>query len=159
MTSSLQPTTTFFTRTTLFVTLLSLTHSFAGSVVAQAAGADQPTISRMCVWNANKSIWRALNLTREQIAQLDVIRRRYPAVVGGQWSVEEDRVDMYIIAPRTAQGPAGPSPAPAPQPTGTREAAGPPRIPGAREVLLGLQVELREVLSAAQLRKWAMLCK
>ena len=149
----------FTTRTTYIVLLFTFTCGFVGPAAAQEAVADQPRISRMCVWNANKSIWRALNLTRDQIAQLDVIRRRYPAVVGGQWSVEEDSVDMYIIAPRTAPGPSGPSPTPAPQPTGTREAAGPPRIPRAREVLLGLQVELREVLSAAQLRKWAVLCK
>lgn len=159
MTTTLQAIKHITTRTTSIVLLSTFTCGFAGSVAAQEAVADQPRISWMCVWNANKSIWRALKLSRSQIAQLDVIRRRYPAVVGGQWRVEDDSVDTYIVAQRTAQGPAGPSPSPGLQRSETRGSGGPPRITGAREELLGLQVELREVLTEAQLRKWAVLCK
>lgn len=92
------------------------------------------TISRMCLWNADHHTWSTLHLDRGQVARLDEMRMRYPAVVDAQWIHEEEPV-----AQSTMQG-IGPAPIPGPGPR------------------TGLQAELRRVLSTDQLRRWYLLC-
>ncbi len=131
----------------------------AGTALAQGAAVRPPTISRMCLWNADKAVWRALDLNRDQVRHLNVIRQRYPAVVQGVWTSGPDSVDVNT----QDVGQQNPFGASSPSAQGMRAQAsvkngGNPQGPGARIEHIGLQAELREVLSDAQLRRWEELC-
>lgn len=130
----------------------------AGTARGQLAALRPPVISRMCLWNADKAMWRALGVKRDQVRHLDVIRQRYPAVVGGQWTNQEDSAladtsDARHVNPISSP----PSSAPGVQrgPGRSNGAAGPS---GVRPESIGLQAELREVLSDEQLRMWEERC-
>ena len=82
----------------LYLLLLFIPAAFCTtrSAVAQRAPVGQPVISRMCLWNAGKAVWRALDLHRDQVRHLNVIRQRYPAVVQGQWVSGSDSADVDL---------------------------------------------------------------
>ena len=129
----------------------------AGTARAQIAAVRPPTISRMCLWNADNATWRALGVKRDQVRHLNVIRQRYPAVVHGQWMNEADSTlaDTPEAGHPTPIG-SPPSSAQGMQ-RGTGMSNGPSR-PGVRQEHIGLQAELREVLSDEQLRLWEERC-
>ncbi len=118
---------------------------------------DLPTISRTCLWNADRNTWSELGLKRKQIVRLKDIRARYPAVVDGQWIVNEqndaDDAERSNVAADTIVGPdltsngahASGSPVPNGQPWG-------------RARVSGLQAELRAVLTPKELLRWSRLC-
>ncbi len=118
-----------------------------------------PHVSRMCLWNADKHVWRALHLGRDQVRHLNVIRQRYPAVIQGQWMNEAD--SAATNTPDAGRVDPIPTPSPASQGLRARTAgksAVNPFGPEARMERPGLQAELREVLSYEQLRRWEELC-
>lgn len=101
----------------------------------QAQHAGDTSISRACLWNGDRGTWSALRLKPAQIERLSEIRARYPAVVEGQWRLEEEVPPERI----PGQG-SGPARNPEPAPT------------------TGLQAELRAVLSPEQIKLWHQLC-
>ena len=131
----------------------------AGTATAQDAPLRPPVISRMCLWNADKEVWRSLRLYRDQVRHLNVLRQRYPAVVQGQWTSGPDSADMDTREP----GQPDPVVASYGSAQGLRaQASGPisgnPHGPEGRMQRMGLQAELREVLTYTQLRRWEALC-
>ena len=146
----------------LYLLLLFIPAAFCTtrSAVAQRAPVGQPVISRMCLWNAGKAVWRALDLHRDQVRHLNVIRQRYPAVVQGQWVSGSDSADVDLhYAGRLNRIQAASLPAQGMRARASGKNSGNPHEPEVRMERLGLQTELREVLSDAQLRKWEELCK
>lgn len=144
--------------TRLLLLICGIALCTAGTALAQGVAVRAPTISRMCLWNADKAVWRALGVKRDQVQHLNVIRLRYPAVVQGQWMNEGDTV--VTTTPDGGQRPLG-----SPLPTAQGMRAGPalnsgdnPFGPETSMERLGLQAELREVLSYEQLRLWEQLC-
>ena len=128
-------------------------------ILSQAPVVRTPHVSRMCLWNADKHVWRALHLGRDQVRHLNVIRQRYPAVIQGQWMNDVDT--LAINAPDA--GPQKPIGTPSPSGQGMRagpavQSGGNPIGTGTRMEHIGLQAELREVLSDEQLRRWEELC-
>ena len=145
--------------TRLLLLICGIALCTAGTALAQGVAVRAPTISRMCLWNADKAVWRALGVKRDQVQHLNVIRLRYPAVVQGQWMNDVDT--LAINAPDA--GPQKPIGTPSPSGQGMRagpavQSGGNPIGTGTRMEHIGLQAELREVLSDEQLRRWEELC-
>ena len=122
-----------------------------GTAYAQRSYVDQPYITRVCLWNADKHTWRALDLERAQVHRLIELRKQFPAVVDGQWMDPGDEAK-----PPTSGWRGGPvvtssyhgDPVPPPLPAG--RASIPP--------FSALQTELRKVLSMEQLMEWQRMC-
>jgi hypothetical protein len=100
---------------------------------------EPPTISRMCLWNANRDTWSELDLSRSQIHRMEVIKRRYPAVVEGQWMLEDNERQPQA-AGNTSMTPIGDP------------------VLLASEQPRDLQSELRAVLTPDQLAAWVAYC-
>jgi hypothetical protein len=115
---------------------------------AQLNTRPEPQISRMCLWNGDRSMWSELGLTKRQIVKLENIRKRYPAVVDGQWLDEQLLQSVQETAPSEKGGAGGPD-----APTIDKER---PKTPPVKSE--GLQAELRTVLSEEQLEHWQLLC-
>ncbi|MBL7951104.1 MAG: hypothetical protein JNM62_05235 [Flavobacteriales bacterium] len=107
---------------------------YVSGVAAQSETSDMYTISKTCLWNADRDTWSDLNLKRFQVDRLVDMRSRYPAVVGAQWVLEADEptADMSGTVTSTANTGVG----------STR----------------ALQKELRELLSPEQLKRWHQRC-
>lgn len=118
---------------------------------------DLPIISRTCLWNADRDTWSELGLKRKQVVRLKDIRARYPAVVDGQWIVNEendaDDAGRSTIGADTIVGPDLTS-------NGTHGSGSalPDRQPWGGRPVSGLQAELRSVLSPKELLEWSRLC-
>ena len=115
---------------------------------------DMPNISRVCLWNADKDTWRALDLDRAQVWRLNQLRQQYPAVVDGQWV---DCGDEVVTSHSPWRG------GPAASTTDSRDLAAQPGNTAPGEHTKGrsfhdLQEELREVLSEQELRAWERMC-
>lgn len=128
---------------------------FAAGIVnttrAQTHAPEAPYISRVCLWNADKETWRALDLKRAQVNRLAELRKQYPAVVDGQWMLHDDEVRI----PRGiwAGGPAV-DPMAAKMPTDEALQSICSNTPS----FTSLQNDLRKVLSVEQLRSWERMC-
>ena len=131
---------------------------------AQAQGdelsSQAPTISRVCLWNADNTTWKTLGLKRSQIARMQELRLEYPAVVDGQWvgneedvapaPVQNERVDAEPNISTSIAGPAAGAAAPVQvKEISTQPPAAAPK---------GLQYHMREVLTPVQLQRWAKEC-
>lgn len=104
-------------------------------------------------------MWRALHLKRNQIQHLDVIRQRYPAVVDGQWIHHADSADTSLYLLGTSDPIARSAPPVPSMPDGRTGKGNGRSLPnGVRVENIGLQAELREVLTDAQLREWETIC-
>lgn len=117
-------------------------------VFAQWTPQGLPRISRMCLWNGDKTTWSKLNLSRYQVSQMEELRRQYPAVIDAQWVVDEDdapEISHAAIGQPAASDAIGAS--------GDKQFKTQPPTAGDR-----LQAELRLVLSADQIRRWHRLC-
>ncbi len=118
---------------------------------------DLPTISRTCLWNADRNTWSELGLKRKQIVRLKDIRARYPAVVDGQWIVNEqndaDDADRSPVVADTIVGPDLTSNGA--HGSGSAAANG---QPWGGVAVSGLQAELRAVLTPKELLRWSRLC-
>lgn len=141
-----------------FITIVAL----PASAQVDPGDAHIATISRSCLWNADQSTWKTLGLKRAQIVRLNELRLQYPAVVDGQWVADEemniapvpDREDHVGVDPTLSTSVKGSAASTAPPAqssvTNTAETAFRPT---------GLQYQLREVLTPAQLRRWAEECE
>ncbi len=132
------------------------------SAKAQEGSADAPaTISRVCLWNADQSTWKVLGLKRAQIVRMNELRLQYPAVVDGQWVAEEE----IHVAPDTGRDNAGVDPTLSTSLKGPAAGAAPlekstrTTSPETAARSTGLQYQLREVLTPAQLSRWAKECE
>lgn len=139
--------------------VLLLIGSFSGASRALAQGAvtdpGEPVISRMCLWNADPATWKLLNVKHRQIKLLNEIKLKYPAVVGGQWDVEDEGGDAMTPLDGTEHLTSGARPSPsATQPAGAHEQS----VHGLPKAQSGMQADLRAVLTMKQLRAWASLC-
>ena len=125
---------------------------------AQEGSADAPaTISRVCLWNADQSTWKELGLKRAQIIRMNELRLKYPAVVDGQWVADEEIVaapDPVRVDPSLSTSLKGPAAGTAPLEKSTRATS-----PETAIRSTGLQYQLREVLTPAQLSRWAKECE
>ncbi len=139
--------------------MFTTAYCVAGTASAQDPAVRQPTITRMCLWNGDKTTWRALDLKRSQVMLLAVIRQRYPAVVAGQWNFEEDSAATYVPDPALSDPAFNPTATAAMRGMQGGSDPGNARSSGVRKESIGLQAELREVLTFSQLRKWEALCK
>lgn len=147
----------YFTYCLFLASVFSLS---AFTVKAQTSDArTQPTISRVCLWNADKDTWNTLGLKRSQIARMAELREQYPAVVDGQWVEVEDEIMPAIgerqsdVAPNASTSITGPALGAAA--TGTKIED---RTPDTTTRSTGLQHELRAVLTPLQLQRWAEEC-
>lgn len=111
--------------------IFTLACSVHAPTLAQAQQTGDLAISRTCLWNADRATWSDLHAKRKQVARLERIRQRYPAVVDGQWLFHEEDAPIEPAGSPPATNPTAPA---------------------------GLQAELREVLSAKQLARWHKLC-
>jgi hypothetical protein len=116
---------------------------------AQLYTEPAPQISRMCLWNGDRNMWSELGLSKRQIIKVEDIRKRYPAVVDGQW-LDEQVIQSVQEPPSTEKGGAG-TPSDAPATPAVEQ-----KVP--RTSTEGLQAELRSVLSVQQLEHWQLLC-
>ena len=128
------------------------------SAKAQEGSADAPaTISRVCLWNADQSTWKELGLKRAQIVRMNELRLQYPAVVDGQWVAEEEMdvaPEPVRVDPSLSTSLKGPAAGTAPLEKSTRATS-----PETAIRSTGLQYQLREVLTPAQLSRWAKECE
>lgn len=122
-------------------------------------GTLPPVISKVCLWNADNTTWRSLGLRPSQIDQLDKLRKRYPAVVDGQWIGSDAEVTTPIVEQSKAvdlnvstsiSGPA--------RPVAETETVDEARTQPPMDRTMGLQDHLRSVLTPGQLRRWAKKC-
>jgi len=118
-------------------------------------GTPLPNISRVCLWNADRATWKELRLKKPQIERLRQLRLLYPAVVNGQWVVIDDAAplpdEQYWVrgGPNRRQSTTGHGAAAREKERRSTTATVPQE---------GLQNDVREVLTAKQLRNWARLC-
>lgn len=136
----------------------------ASSAKAQVGNDDAqpPVISRVCLWNADQTTWKALGLKRSQIERMNELRQLYPAVVDGQWVASED-MDLAPDPIREDRAGADPS-----LTTSIKGSAAGTAIPEESSGIntpdtavrnRSLQYQLREVLTPGQLRRWAQQCE
>jgi len=111
-----------------------------GSIHAQGPppSKEVAVVTRMCLWNADKAMWSRLGLRKDQIRQMQAIRERYPAVIEGQWIMED-----------TVQAPGNRGAAYDPASSMNAAAAPAPQ---------GMQAEVRAVLTPEQVNKWMAWC-
>lgn len=124
----------------------------AVSATAQGVNAAEPlpNISRACLWNADRDMWKELGLKKAQIERMRQLRLFYPAVVDGQWITVDDGAPIIDEPQWTRSGPqrrgsTGRGASAATSQAGRRANATVPQE--------GLQNDVREVLTPKQLRK------
>lgn len=148
-------------RRSYFLIIIYLVTVTALSAQAQPGNEDRQlaNISRVCLWNADHSTWKTLGLKRWQIARMNELRLLYPAVVGGQWVVDEDDLPPVLVEEHSVRlGPDTRYPNTVGAGAAAQESRNEPRTRSATIQPVGLQHDLREVLTPVQLRSWARRC-
>ncbi len=149
-------------RITRSFTIICIITASAFSAQAQVDSDDaQPlAVSRGCLWNADNSTWKELGLKHSQIARLEELREQYPAVVDGQWVVDDTALlpvpagaEPMHAGPNVSTSLSGPAP-------GMRVTETKVEVPTVENTARpkGLQDHLRQVLTPVQLRQWAAAC-
>lgn len=142
--------------TTCIIALLTV----SANAQSGNAGAQLPNISKVCLWNGHRAMWKELGLKKKQIARLGELRAKYPAVVDGQWIRTDE--ETAVVPPEQNWVRADPNTGASSSGHGanaaTPVAVSMPLAPAPTAVPEGMQSELREVLSPEQLRNWARLC-
>ena len=134
-----------------------------GMVPACAQKAPQaeviPSISRTCLWNADRRTWAELDLKRWQVHRMKELKLRFPAVVEGQWIDTGDEVPGSGYPPFAKGDTVAASTAGIGGSTtrgyGVNEAG---TSVAAAQPTAGLQSELRAVLTTKQLLAWKRIC-
>ena len=144
----------------LFITCIITAAGLSAQAQVDSGDVQPPTVSRGCLWNADINTWKSLGLKRSQVARMNELREQYPAVVDGQWVADETvftpvpaAADRMQAAPNLSTSLSGPAAGAA-----ITERKDEARTPENRPRPTGLQYQLREVLTPAQLRQWAAEC-
>ena len=144
----------------LFITCIITAAGLSAQAQVDSGDVQPPTVSRGCLWNADNTTWKALGLKRSQVARMNELREQYPAVVDGQWVVNDTVVtpvpaaaDRMQAAPNLSTSLSAPA-------AGTSISDRKVEVPAAKNTTrpTGLQYHLREVLTPVQLRQWAAEC-
>lgn len=140
---------------TLLIPLLLV----SATLTAQTAPPGVPVIPRSCLWNADARLWKKLGADRATKERLRELRKRYPAIVEGQWITSEDSLEADRAEPSTSLNDLRRG-----DPV-TRTTADQGTGPGANAPIEpqppsrpGLQAELRALLTTEQLVAWSRLC-
>ena len=144
----------------LIFTCIIAAAAFSAQAQVGSDGTQPPTVSRVCLWNADQSTWKSLGLKRSQIARMQELREQYPAVVDGQWVVDEvemspapiaeERIDVDPNLSTSISGPAAGA--------AKIEKKADASTAGTAVRPTGLQHQLRAVLTPTQLKRWVAEC-
>lgn len=144
----------------LFITCIITATGLSAEAQVDSGDVQPPTVSRGCLWNADNTTWKALGLKRSQVARMNELREQYPAVVDGQWVIDDTvltpvpaAAERMQAAPNVSTSLSGPAAG-----TATTDRKDEARTPENTTRATGLQYQLRVVLTPAQLRQWAAEC-